>query len=509
MKKALLLLIALVLAGCAVGPDYRRPETNAPENWRFSDEKAVKDAANMAWWEQLNDPVLKDLIRTALQENKDVKIAAARVEQYLGLYGATRADLFPQVGAAGSAVNQRASTILDPSPLQRSGLDPRYRTYEAFLNASWEIDLWGRLRRSTEAARANLLSNEEARKGVILTLVTSVAGSYITLRDLDRQLEIARQTVATREGSYNLFKLKFEGGLISELELTQSQSLYEEALASIPYYEKLVSQQEDSLSVLLGRNPGPIPRGKTIDELALLTVPAGLPSDLLTNRPDLRQAEENLVAANANIGAAKAQYFPSISLTGALGSASSDLSELFTGAAKSWSYGGQVSIPIFTAGKISGQVKAAEALQQQSLFSYQQAVQNAFQEVEDALVDQKRSREQLEMQARQVSTLTRYNQIAKMRFDEGYTSYMEVLDAERSLFSAQLSYAQTQGTVFLSLINLYKAMGGGWVVEADKLTAPPAGNQKKETWGKVVPAKGNAADSSVVGGSPAAEPKKQ
>jgi outer membrane protein, multidrug efflux system len=505
MKKLIILLIALSLTGCAIGPDYRRPEIKSPENWRVAEEKAAKDAANMAWWDQFNDPVMKELIQTALQENKDVKIAAARVEQYMGLYNVTRSQLFPQAGATGSAFKERSSEILDPNPLKGTGMDPTFRTYEAFLSASWEIDLWGKLRRSTEAARASLLSTEEARKGVILTLVTSVAGSYIVLRDLDRQLEIARQTVATREGSYKLFKTRFEGGLVSELELTQAQSLYEEALASIPYYEKLVAQQENALSVLLGRNPGNIPRGKTIDELAMLKVPAGLPSDLLANRPDLRQAEENLVAANANIGVAKAQYFPSISLTGALGNASSELSELFTSPAKAWSYGGQVTMPIFTAGRISGQVKAAEAIQQQTLLFYQQAVQNAFREVEDALVDQNRSREQLDMQARQVSTLTRYNKIARLRFDNGYTSYLEVLDADRSLFNAQLSYAQTQGNVSLSLVNIYKAMGGGWVVEADKLTAPPAEGQANGTQAAGTPADKTPADGPV----PAAEPKKQ
>ena len=359
--------------------------------------------------------------------------------------------------------------------MQKLGaFDQASNNYEAFLNASWEIDLWGKLRRADEAARANLLASEEARKAVILTLVCSVASSYVTLRDLDRQFEIAKQTTKTREDSFKLFKIRFEGGVVSELELTQVKSLYEEALASIPYYEKLIAQQENALSVLLGRNPGPINRGKSIDDLALLSVPAGLPSDLLANRPDLRQAEENLIAANANIGVAKALYFPSISLTGALGSASSDLSDLFKGAAGTWSYGASITAPIFTAGGIAGQVKAAEALQQQSLLTYQKAIQTAFREVEDALVDQKRSREQLAAQGRQVATLTQYAHIARLRFDEGYTSYIEVLDAERSLFSAQLSYAQTQGTISLSLVNVYKAFGGGWIVEADKLTAPPA-----------------------------------
>jgi outer membrane protein, multidrug efflux system len=253
--------------------------------------------------------------------------------------------------------------------------------------------------------------------------------------------------------------------------LNQVKSEYEEALSRIPVYQKLVAQQENALSVLLGRNPGSIPRGKSIDELVLPAIPAGLPSDLLANRPDIRQAEQNLVAANANIGVAKAQYFPTISLTGLMGFASNDLSKLFTSSGWAWAYGAPITAPIFTAGAIAGQVKSAEAVQQQLLFGYQKAIQTAFREIDDALVDQKRSREQLLTQGQQVGTLREYARIARLRFDEGYTSYLEVLDAERSLFNAQLTYAQTQGTIFQALVNVYKAMGGGWVVEADKMTA--------------------------------------
>jgi len=481
MKKAIILFfVTAALGGCMVGPDYNRPTLDLPQSWRFED-AAVKDAANTGWWGQFDDPVLNDLIQIALQENKDVKIAAARVEQFLGQYGTTRAALFPQVGAGASASRQRASQVTGPTPLESiKNVDPTYNNYEIYLNAYWEIDLWGKLRRATEAARANLLSSEEARRAVILTLVSSVAGSYVNLRDLDKQYEIAKQTAGVREDSYKLFKLRFEGGIISELELSQVKSEYEEALSRIPFYEKLIAQQENALSVLLGRNPGPIPRGKSVDELVLPAIPAGLPSDLLANRPDIRQAEENLVAANANIGVAKAQYFPTISLTGLLGYASSDLSKLFTSSAGTWAYGAPITIPIFTAGAIAGQVKAAEAVQQQLVVRYQQAIQTAFREVDDALVDQKRSREQLEAQGQQVGTLKQYARIARLRFDEGYTSYLEVLDAERSLFNAQLSYAQTQGTIFQSLVNVYKAMGGGWVVEADKMTAVGAATQEKQ-----------------------------
>jgi len=471
MKKAIIFFfVAAALAGCMVGPDYKRPALDMPQSWRFED-AAAKDLANTAWWGQFNDPVLNELIQIAVQENKDVRIAAARVEQFLGLYGTTRAALYPQVGAGASAGQERMSKVSGPTPLEDFNFgNPTFSNYEVFLNASWEIDLWGKLRRASEAARANLLSSEDARRAVILTLVTSVASSYVNLRDLDKQYEIAKQTVDSRAESYRLFKLRFEGGIISELQLSQVKSEYEDALARIPYYGKLVAQQENALSVLLGRNPGPIPRGKSIDNLVLPGIPAGLPSDLLANRPDIRQAEENLVSANANIGVAKAQYFPTISLTGMLGFASNDLSKLFTSQAWNWAYAVPATVPIFTAGAIAGQVKSAEAFQQQLLFRYQQAIQTAFREVDDALIDQKRSREQLEAQGQQVGTLRQYARVARLRFDEGYTSYVEVLDAERSLFNAQLSYAQTQGAIFQSLVNVYKAMGGGWVVEADRMT---------------------------------------
>ncbi len=470
MRKILLILLAAFsLLGCMMGPNYQRPEVETPQTWRFEDKEA-KDVVNAAWWEQFNDPVLNDLILTALRENKDIKIAAARIEEFLGRYGVTRSALFPQVFAGAAAGRQRVSELTGPVPLEDSQGNPTFSNYEVFLNASWEIDLWGRVRRATEAARADLLSTEEARRTVILTLVTSVAGTYIDLRDLDKQLEIAKQTAKSREESYDLFRKRFEGGVISELELNQVNSEYEQALSTIPQFEKNIAQVENFLSILLGRNPGQIPRGKTIDQLVLPSVPAGLPSDILMSRPDIRQAEQSLIAANANIGVAKALYFPAISLTGFFGWASEDLSDLFEGPSKTWSWAVPAALPIFTGGAISGQVRAAEAIQQQTLLSYQQSIQTAFREVEDALIDQKKSREQISAQGRQVDALRNYARIARLRYDNGYTSYIEVLDAERSLFNADLSYTQTQGVLFLSLVNLYKSMGGGWVVTAEGLT---------------------------------------
>lgn len=466
MHKHLMIMLApFLLGGCMMGPDYVRPHSETPIAWRISDRDA-KDLANTVWWEQFNDPVLNELVATALRENKDLLIAAARVEEFAGNYGFVRSGLFPQIGAGYEPSRQRdlSAVVIGNS----SG--SIYNSYSATLNASWEIDIWGRIRRQTESARAQLLASEEGRRGVILSLVGSVSGAYINLRDLDRQLEIAQSTAKSRGESHEIFKLRFSGGVISLLELSQNRSQYEEALATIPPIEKAIAQQENGLSVLLGRNPGPIVRGRNIDQLTLPAVPSGLPSELLERRPDIRRAEQNLIAANAQIGAAKAAYFPSISLTGFLGSSSSSLNNLFESQSKVWKYGAPITVPIFTAGALSGQLQAAEASQQQALFAYQKAIQEAFREVNDSLINQDRTREQLKAQKRQVDSLQQYASTARLRYENGYTSYIEVLDAERALFNAQLQYTQTQQVQMQAMINLYLAMGGGWVNAAEKMT---------------------------------------
>ncbi len=471
MRPTALTMALLLLAGCAIGPDYRRPEIASPPAWQV-DMQMAQDTANTAWWEQFNDPVLNDLIVTALRENFDLRGATARVEEFYGIYGATRADLFPQVGYGAAASRVQAS---QQGPIALlPGTNSLYNLYEAQFTASWEIDLWGKLRRATEAARADLLAAEDVRSGVILSLVASVATAYIDLRSLDRQLEIARQTATSREESVKLFELRFEGGTVSEMELSQVRSEYYVALAAIPDLEKRIRQQENFINLLLGRNPQPVARGNVIDTVRLPAIPSGLPSEILTRRPDIRQAEQQLIAANARIGVAKAQYFPSISLTGFFGYASTDLNNLFTGPAKTWSYAGSLAGPIFTAGKIKGTVKAAQAVQQEALFAYEQAIRNGFREFEDALIDQDRTRIQLDALAKQVEVLSTYARLARLRYENGYTSYIEVLDAERSLFNSQLSYAQTQDTLLRALVNLYSTSGGGWVIEADKLTRTSA-----------------------------------
>ena len=306
-------VLVIGLAGCAVGPDYERPQVDIPISWRITDSEARR-VANIAWWQQFQDPVLDSLIETALQQNKDLAIAVARVDEFAARLNVTRSDLFPQVGYGGSAVRQGISEASSGQPGGTTS-----SLYSATVNVGWELDVWGRIRRASEAARADILAAEEGRRAVILTLVSSVATGYVGLRSLDWQLEIAQQTLQSREETLRLFEIQFAGGVTSQLQLSQVRSEYEEAAAQIPVIQRQIAQLENDLSVLLGHNPGPIPRGKSIDELALPIAPEEMPSDLLARRPDVSQAEQNLIAANARIGVARAQYFPSISLTGLLG----------------------------------------------------------------------------------------------------------------------------------------------------------------------------------------------
>jgi multidrug efflux system outer membrane protein len=444
---------------------------DTPKAFRFEEHDA-KDLANTAWWKQFQDPVLDALIDEGLKNSKDLRIAAARVEEFAGRLTTTRSQFYPQIGyGAGGArdrFSERLATPITP------GISNPQTTYNTVLSASWEIDLFGRIRRLSEAAQAQLMATEEARRGVVLSLVSSVASGYIALRDFDKQLEIAKRTADTRRRALDLFELRFKGGVVSQVEVAQVRSEYESAVAAIPAIERAIAQTENALSTVVGRNPGPIARGRSIDELRGVAVPAGIPSDLLARRPDIRQAEQNLIAANANIGAARALYYPTISLTGLFGYASSDLGNLFEGPARQWSYGGSLLGPIFTFGLIEGLVAASEAQQRQLLADYERTIQTAFREVDDALIDNRKSRERLGAQGRQVAALRDYARLSRLRYEGGATSYLEVLDAERSLFNAELQYTQTQAEVFNALVNLYKSMGGGWVNEADKKAPQPS-----------------------------------
>lgn len=457
---------SLLLTGCSIGPDYVRPGIDTPPAWTLSFEAAA-GLADTSWWQQFDDPVLDTLLKTALRENLDLQIAAARVDQYLGRLQATRAEFFPQFSAAGGASRTDASA----AGLLPGGNRPS-NSYQGTLGVTWEVDIWGRIRRATEAARAELLASEEGRRGVLLSLTANTAGAYITLRGFDRQLEIARETERLYAETLRIFKLRHQHGTVSQLELSQVESQYEAARQAIPHYEAAVARQEHLLAVLLGRGPGMIARGKSIEELAVPSIPAGLPSDLLGQRPDIMQAEQVLVAANARIGAARALFFPRLALTGAFGTASIHSDRLFEGPSELWQISSDVLAPIFTFGAIEGQVKAAEAGQRQALFAYRQAILNAFRETEDALVSTIKGREQLAAQLRQVAALGRYAELARLQYEAGKASYLQVLDADRTLFDGQLSRVKTQTAALIALIDVYRAMGGGWIGEADQVANP-------------------------------------
>jgi outer membrane protein, multidrug efflux system len=438
---------------------------DAPPAFRYETADA-QETANTTWWQQFQDPVLDGLIAEALANNLSVKIAAANVEQAAAVFTQVRSPLYPQVGYGAGGARERASEAGSVSvPFEVP--NPR-DSYQVLAGASWEIDLWGRIRRLSESARAQVLATEEARRGVILSLVASVANGYLQLRGLDEQLAIAVRTRDVYAASVSLFELQFKYGLKSGMTVEQARTQYETAAAAIPQLEAQIAQTENSISILLGRNPGPIQRGKSINDFALPTIPAGVPSQVLERRPDVRQAEQNLIALNAQIGAAKARYFPTISLTGTFGTASAELSNLFKGSARVWSYGGSITGPIFAGGAITAQVRQAEAARKGAELGYAAAIQSAFADVDDALVKREKLVEQLAAQARLVTASREYARLARLQFNGGVTPYLTVLQAEQQLFPAELNEAQLRSSLFTATVNVYKAMGGGWVEVAEE-----------------------------------------
>jgi len=460
-----------LVAGCTVGPNYVKPAVDSPVAWRIDYTQAA-DVANARWWEQFDDPVLTALIETSLKENRDLLIAAARVDAFLGQLNTTRAQLYPQANYSLDASRNRISAV-GASPLP-PGADPYYSLYQGALGASWQIDLFGRVRRLTESAQAQVYATEQGRRGVVLSLVTSVAASYIGLRALDRQLEISRDTAANYANTQRIFDLQHKGGVVSQLEVSQVQSQYQQALAAIPALEQQIAAQENLIAVLQGRNPYPIPRGRTIDQLVAPGIPGGLPSSLLERRPDILQAEQNLIAANANIGAAKALYYPQLSLTGNYGSVSAALGNFLSGPATAWSIVAGLAGPIFTAGSIAGQVASAEANTTEALATYQQTILSAFRETNDALAGSVKKRQEADAQALRVRSLREYARLSRVRFNNGYASYLEVLYAENELFAAELASVRSFADGYAQIVNVYKAMGGGWVDLADRSTAAGA-----------------------------------
>ena len=459
MGRFIVIAFTVLLAGCMVGPDYKQPVVDVPAAFRY-EERDAKETANTEWWKQFQDPVLDALIAEALANNKNVKIAVANIEQSAAVLMQARSPLFPQIGYGGSAARERSS---EAGSVPLPSIIPNPRTsYQVLASASWEVDLWGRIRRLSESAQAQLFATEEAWHGVILSLVASVASEYIQLLGLDEQRLVSKRTLATYAESVRLFELRYKYGQVSMMTVEQARSQYETAAAAIPQLESQIAQTENALCILLGRNPGPVQRGKTIYQLALPSVPAGVPSDILANRPDIRQAEQNLIAANAQIGAAKALYFPTISLTGAYGFASLELSNLFKGSARVWSYAGSFAGPIFTGGAITSQVKQAEAARNAALFSYELTIQSAFSDAENTLVARSKLVEQVEAQERLVRANREYVRLSRLQYDGGYAPYSTVLQAEQQLFPSELNYAQYRAALFISFVNIYKAMGGGW-----------------------------------------------
>lgn len=462
-----LLIVPLVVSaiGCAVGPDYRRPEVAMPDAWN-EDLSHAAEAANMEWWKQFEDPVLDELIATALVENKDLSIAAARIAEFAGRLQTSRSDLFPEINYGGS-VNRDQRSQEGATPIRRD--EERTNTnYLATVGVGWELDLWKRIGKASEASRAELLSVVEERQALVLSLVSAVAISYLDLLSLDRQLEITRETVAYRGEWLQVFEKKGAGGQISGLELAQVRSAYEQAAAKVPRVELQISLAENELSILLGRNPGPIQRGKALDTLGTLEVPQGIPADVLIRRPDVRRKEQSLIAANARISEVRAQYFPKISLTGLFGFASTEISNWLTDSASLWSLGLGMVGPLFTGGRIKGEVRQAEAKQQQMLYDYLKTIQISLGEVEDALISIQKLRELLAVQDREIAALEEYSAVARNRYDAGYAmSYLEILDADRNYYAVRIEQTQTREELFAALVKSYKAMGGGWGSASD------------------------------------------
>ena len=462
-----LLIAAGWMTGCAVGPNYHRPAVQVPQTFRAPDPLPAPQATSLAdlkWWDVFKDEKLQDLIRAALAANYDLRDAVARVEEARASLGATRSNQFPQVGASGSLEFTRLSRG-GQTPLPVAFAPSQNRNFgEAALNLlSFEVDIWGRLRRATEAARANLLSAEENRKAVITTLVSDVATAYLHLRELDYELEISKRTLATRRDSLSLTISRQSGGVATLLDLRQAEQLVDTAEQTIPGLQQQIEQTENQITLLLGQNPGGIVRGQDFMQQELPPeVPAGLPSALLERRPDILAAEQNLVAANANIGVAKAAYFPQISLSGLLGGQSSQLSTLFNGPHSAWSFVPQVSQPIFTAGRLKSNVKFAKAQRESALIQYEKTIQTAFTDVSNALIAHQRVRESRLKQEALVATLQDRTRLAYVRYRGGVDTQLNALDADRDLFQAQLNLAEIRLNELLSVVQLYKALGGGW-----------------------------------------------
>jgi multidrug efflux system outer membrane protein len=462
MRALILLLVAAAAAGCTVGPDYKRPVVAVPEMYRGGAQPAGSDTrsiADQAWWDVFQDDQLQALIRIALQENLDLRIAATRILEARAQLGVTRSDQFPAVAAGASASRTRVAKTVVPfslEPYQSSDL-------QLTATATWEPDFWGQYRRATEAARANLLASEWGRRAVATSLVSDVASAYFQMRALDLQLEIATRTLASRRESLRLTEVTARGGATSLVDVRQAEELVFNAAAITADLERQIAQAENGISILLGRNPSDIPRGASLEQqLHLPEVPAGVPSALLERRPDVRRAEQQLIAANANIGVAKAAYFPQIALTGGGGTESAALSDLFTKPAGIWSIGAGLTQPIFNAGLTRSRVALSRAQREEAVLDYQQAIQQALGDVSDALVGYRKGRDFREQELLLNQSATDARRLAEIRYRGGATSYLEVLDSDTRMFAAELGVAQAELAELLAFVHIYRALGGGW-----------------------------------------------
>src|SRR5438445_1324878 len=456
-----LLGVAIFGSGCTVGPNYKKPTIPVPGTYRgLPPEEAGKtDAASLGdqkWWEVFQDEQLRSLIRTALQQNYDVRIAGARILQAQAQLGITRADQYPSVSAGAGITNQHTA---------RGKFFPAFETSNGQVNASaaWELDFWGRFRRATEAARANLLATEAGRQEVILTLVANVSAAYFQLRALDLELEISKRTLASRQESLRLTQFLESHGSNSGLDVSQAEQLVYTASETIPDLERQIQQQENVLSVLLGENPQSIPRGRALTEQPVpQNVPAGLPSELLERRPDVRQAEEMMVAANAQIGVAKASFFPNLSLTGLGGLESNALHQFISEPSETWAGAFSVSQPVFQGGALRSQLRLARANWQETVLSYEQTVQNALEQVSNSLVASQKDREFREQKELLTQAAQQTDQLSEVLYKNGGASYLQVLTSETNYFSAELNLVQAQLNERLALVQLYQSLGGGW-----------------------------------------------
>ena len=455
------LLACSLIGGCKVGPNYHRPDVQIPSAYHDLSDNSQAPAqaasfADLPWWQVFQDPQLQELIRTALKQNYDLRIATERINASRAQLAITRSSLFPQVQGAANFSGGKEQFF----PFKANIL-------ELVANTSFQLDLFGQLRRATEAARAQLLATEYGQRTVTLTLVSDVASAYFSLLQLDLELQITKDTVETQEGSVKLTSLRLDHGVATKLDVLQAQQVLDTANAQIPDLERQIGQQEDAINILLGNYPGPVKRGglKLPEQFIPPEVPPGLPSSLLARRPDIRQAEQVLIAANAQIGVAKAAFFPQISLTGAGGGAfgrSGAFSSLMGSQTGIWSYGANVAQPIFTGGALRGNLHLAESQHAQDLLAYKEAIQHAFGDVSDALIGYQKLREVRVQQQQVVDDLAESVRLSVMRYRGGTTTYLEVLDGQRSLFTAELTLAQARGNEYQSLVQLYRALGGGW-----------------------------------------------